>query len=188
MPTPYPRTPQPVPPVGFVRRMPAGGTAHVAPSTPDRRFDVGAKVTRDGTHEVGTVTHVYDQRHRRVHWPSCGYYREQVSELRDAAAPPSTPDHETEIRREITERYEHVDRPFTLPAKAMLDAAVTVAVRRVTEAQAGATALREDAETAHAALDRITVALGEDPEQVTGSSVPSLVEDTLGRTGAELAA
>ncbi|OLE25881.1 MAG: hypothetical protein AUG44_14700 [Actinobacteria bacterium 13_1_20CM_3_71_11] len=95
------------------------------------------------------------------------------------------PDLEAEIRQEIEERYENVDRPFTLPAKAMLDVAVTVAVRRVTEAVA--TALREDAETAHAALDRITVALGEDPEQVTGSSVPSVVEDTLGRAGAELA-
>jgi Arc/MetJ-type ribon-helix-helix transcriptional regulator len=99
------------------------------------------------------------------------------------------PDLAGEIRQEIEAGSTVITATTLDGAREFVEAseAVRVAVRRVTEAQAGATALREEAETAHAALDRITGALGEDPEQVTGSSVPSLVEDTLGTASAELA-
>lgn len=53
---------------------------------PTRKFDVGTKVTRHDLFGVGTVTHVYDQHHRRVSWPKDHYSREHVDSLREVSS------------------------------------------------------------------------------------------------------
>lgn len=105
--TPQPPASRPVHPAGFLARMPAGGTAYLAPSAIP-----GDRVTTEDVGCVGTVVKIYNSTapylladKAEVRWDDGATSHEPIRDLTvQASAPnpsPSTPDRETEIRQAI---------------------------------------------------------------------------------------